>query len=189
MPLPYGLQSFCWKNLPILLSGFSCILFLFPSFFQYFLFVFDFVQFDLYVSGCSSLGLFEMVLMLLGFEWGIPFPNMGKESLTHASWIWVRDSFPMLGSFQLLSFQIFSLALSLSILLLAPRNMDVGVYNIVPEFLDCLHFFSIFFLCSMSVISTSLSSPSHLLLLLPPVFCCWLLLVNFLLLYFAFLLA
>ena len=48
------------------------------------------------------------------------------------SWTWVTASFPLLGSFQLLSLQIFSQALSL-FSFWNPCNGNVSVSDVVPK--------------------------------------------------------
>ena len=75
---------------------------------------------------------------------------------------WIFPS-PFQGSFQLLSPQIFSHALSFCFLLLGHLCSNVGAFNIVPEISEAvlLYFYSFFH--SASFISTILSSSSLVL--------------------------
>ena len=100
--IPFWLTEFLLRNQLIEWWDFPCILFvIFPLLLLTFFSVLNFCQFDYNVSVCSSLGLSFLGLSVLpGPGWLFPFLY--------------------LGSFQLLSLQIFSQVLSLSLLLLGP---------------------------------------------------------------------
>ena len=83
---------------------------------------------------------------------------------------WVTISFPLLRKFStIISSNIFLVPLFFSSSFWDPYNLNVGTFNVVPEFsetvLKSFHSFSLF--CSMIVISTILSSRSLILLLIP----------------------
>ena len=72
----------------------------------------NFCQFDYYVSWCIPPWVYP--------AWDSVFPGLGLFP------------FPCLGSFQLLSLQIFSQVLSL-FSFWGPYNVNVCVFNVVPE--------------------------------------------------------
>ena len=97
-----------------------------------------------------------------------------------AFWTWLTISFTMLGSFQLLSLQMFSWVLSL-FSFWDPYNMNVDVFNVVPEvsyavFIFFFHSFFCILFCS-SDFRHSFFQVTHWFFC--PLFCYWFLLVYY----------
>ena len=112
VPFPSGLQSFCWKiSWSPYWDSLVCYLLLFPSWFQYFYFVFTFDQFHT----CVSFSDHSRFIALPVFKWVFLF--LCWEVLSYYLFKYFLQAFLCLFSFS------------------HPYNAyAIGAYKVVPEF-------------------------------------------------------